>query len=263
MLVHFFSLALSPLDRTRFLFEIVLSIVGEVLLSSNADINFSLIDYEEDLKQSNSPVHALLLCGDPKNIASVFIGEKEKSVMIIVAFDTVVEGLGVEFMVKVLSWMDVIMDKSWIDIPRNTVKYLDGLNKFLDISIENRSINGAIRCPCSKCHCNKWESRDVVHDHLICKRFPKNYKVWIWHGEAYETMASRNTKAIVEPLQNGNPVLSMINDTFGINRLHDVEPDSYEGPYEFVDNMPNEENEEIGDLCLCGVTNKAMTMIFE
>ncbi|RDX89542.1 hypothetical protein CR513_28719, partial [Mucuna pruriens] len=49
------------------------------------------------------------------------------------------------------------------------------------------------RCPCPKCHCNKWESRDVVYDHLICKQFPKNYKVWIWHGEAYETMASRNT----------------------------------------------------------------------
>ncbi|RDY06303.1 hypothetical protein CR513_09720, partial [Mucuna pruriens] len=183
------------------------------------------------------------------------------------------------------------MDKSWIDMPRNTAKYLDGLNKFLDFAFENQSVNGAIRCPCPKCDCNKWETRDVVHDHLICKQFPKNYKVWIWHGEAYETMASRNTKATVEPLQNGNPVLSMINDAFGINRLHDVEPDIDEGPYEFVDNMPNEENEEIGDLvrdcnqklyegcqkysklsfllrlyhikCLCGVIDKAMTMILE
>ncbi|RDY05391.1 hypothetical protein CR513_10788, partial [Mucuna pruriens] len=83
----------------------------------------------------------------------------------------------------------------------------------------------------------------------------------------------------------------MINDAFGISRLHDVEPDTYEGPYEFVDNMPNEENEEIGDLvrdcnqklyegcqkysklfsllrlyhikCLCSMTDKAMSMILE
>ncbi|RDX89558.1 hypothetical protein CR513_28701, partial [Mucuna pruriens] len=142
-------------------------------------------------------------------------------------------------------------------MPQNTVKYLDGLNKFLDFAFENQSVNDAIRCPCPKCHCNKWETRDVVRDHLICKQFPKNYKVWIWHGETYETMTSRSTKEIVEPLQNGNPVLSMINDAFGINRLHDVEPNSYEGPYEFVDNMPNEENEETG------VTDKEMTMILE
>ncbi|RDX77161.1 hypothetical protein CR513_42757, partial [Mucuna pruriens] len=76
----------------------------------------------------------------------------------------------------------------------------------------------------------------------------------------------------------------MINDAFGINRLHGVEPDTYEGPYEFLDNMPNEENEEIGDLLyegcqkysklsfllrlyhikyLCGVTDTTMTMILE
>ncbi|RDX89545.1 hypothetical protein CR513_28722, partial [Mucuna pruriens] len=76
----------------------------------------------------------------------------------------------------------------------------------------------------------------------------------------------------------------MINDAFGI-------PDTYQGPYEFVENMPNEESEKIGDLvrdcnqnfyegyqkysklsfllrlyhikCLCGVIDKAMMMILE
>jgi len=28
------------------------------------------------------------------------------------------------------------MDKSWIDMPRNTTEYLDGLNKFLDFAFE-------------------------------------------------------------------------------------------------------------------------------
>ncbi|RDX77163.1 hypothetical protein CR513_42759, partial [Mucuna pruriens] len=76
------------------------------------------------------------------------------------------------------SWMEVIMDKSWIHMPRNIVKYLDVLNKFLDFAFENQFVNVAIWCPCPKCCCNKWETRDIVCDHLICKQFPKNYKVW-------------------------------------------------------------------------------------
>ena len=34
------------------------------------------------------------------------------------------------------------MDKSWIDMPRNTTKYLKGLNKFLDLAFENCFVNG-------------------------------------------------------------------------------------------------------------------------
>ena len=55
----------------------------------------------------------------------------------------------------------------------NTTEYLEGLNKFLDFAFENRYVNGAIRCSCPKCHCDRWETRDVVFDHLICKQFPK------------------------------------------------------------------------------------------
>ena len=99
------------------------------------------------------------------------------------------------------------MDKSWIDMPRNTTKYLDGLNKFLDFAFEFRSINDTIRCPCPRCHCNKWETRDVVFDHLICKLFPEKYKVWIWHGETYDTMQSRDTNVVNVPSQNENPVI--------------------------------------------------------
>jgi len=47
------------------------------------------------------------------------------------------------------------MDKSWIDMPSNTIEYLDGLNKFLDFTFEFRSIKGKIRCPCPRCHYNK------------------------------------------------------------------------------------------------------------
>ncbi|KAJ1428100.1 Transposase-associated domain [Sesbania bispinosa] len=119
------------------------------------------------------------------------------------------------------------MDKSWIDMPRNTYAYLNGLDKFLDFAFEKRSVNGAIRCPCPICHFNKWQTRDVVHDHLICKEFPKNYK---------------------ESLQAENPVLDMINDAFGINRDHVIEASISPEPSEFGDSMPNEEHGGIADL---------------
>jgi len=104
-------------------------------------------------------------------------------------------------------------------------------------------------------------------------------------------MELRDIVAIDEPLQNENPVIDMINDAFGNNRHYNVCPNMYEEASEFVDTMPNEVNEEISYLlrdgtkelyercrkysklffllrlynikCLCGMTNKAMTMILE
>ncbi|KAJ1402610.1 Transposase-associated domain [Sesbania bispinosa] len=137
--------------------------------------------------------------------------------------------------------MDTTIDKSWIDMPRNAFEYLNGLDKFLDFAFEKRSVNGAIRCPCPICHFNKWQTRDVVHDHLICKEFPKNYKVWIWHGETYQSVATSDTQVVQESLQAENPVLDMINDAFGINRDHVMEASISPEPSEFGDSMPNEE----------------------
>jgi len=94
--------------------------------------------------------------------------------------------------------------------------------------------------------------------------------------EKHDTMQSRDTNVVNVPSQNENPVIDMINDVFGMNKN------------EFVETMPNEEyiellidcNQELYEgcqkysklsfllrlyhiKCLCGMTNKAMTMIFE
>lgn len=34
------------------------------------------------------------------------------------------------------------MDKSWIDMPRNTLEYMEGLNKFLDFAFANNGVRG-------------------------------------------------------------------------------------------------------------------------
>ncbi|XP_061359254.1 uncharacterized protein LOC133303366 [Gastrolobium bilobum] len=206
-----------------------------------------------------------------------------------------VEKLHIVFLVMCFAFslkVEVIeMDKSWINMPRNSVEYLCGLDKFLDFAFEKRSINGAIKCPCPKCRFNKWETRDIVRDHLICKQFPKNYKVWIWHGETYETETSNNTQVVQEPLKNENPVFDMINDAFGVNVQHASEHTTSPESLGSTHTMPNEERRDVADLikdgnqelyegcqkysklsfllrlyhikCLCGITDKAMTLILE
>ena len=101
-------------------------------------------------------------------------------------------------------------------------------------------------------------------------------------------MQSRDTDVVNVPSQNENLVIDMINDVFGMNKNDDVDYDAYGGPSKFVETMPNEEyvellrdyNQELYEgcqkysklsfllrlyhiKCLCGMNNKAMTMILE
>ena len=45
---------------------------------------------------------------------------------------------------------------------------------------------------CPQCCFGKWQTREVVFHHLICKPFPKNYVIWDMHGE---TSVLQNSKS--------------------------------------------------------------------
>jgi len=77
------------------------------------------------------------------------------------------------------------MDKSWIGMPRNTSEYLLGLNQLLDFAFNNGAIGDKIKCPCPKCGFGKWQTRNIVFDHLINKPLPKNYVTlgYAWRNE--------------------------------------------------------------------------------
>nr|XP_007153390.1 hypothetical protein PHAVU_003G031100g [Phaseolus vulgaris]ESW25384.1 hypothetical protein PHAVU_003G031100g [Phaseolus vulgaris] len=98
------------------------------------------------------------------------------------------------------------MDKSWIDMPRNTLKYMEGLNKFLDFAFANNGVRGKIICPCQKCNFNKWECREVVYDHLIVKPFPRV----IVTNEAHVMPQEDNKRIVVD-----NLMYDMVNKAFG------------------------------------------------
>lgn len=115
------------------------------------------------------------------------------------------------------------MDKSWINKPRYTDEYEQGVRDFIDFAFKNSSINGEAICPCKHCSFKKWKSKDEMLDHLICSQFPTGYTHWFYHGESdmgepsnISTSDSPNTNQnniIIE-----NSIQNMINDAFGVDR---------------------------------------------
>lgn len=106
------------------------------------------------------------------------------------------------------------MDKSWIENPRNIFEYKRGLTQFLDFTFMNAAIGDKIKYPCRLCYFTKWQSRDIVHAHLICKQFPQNYITWVVHGESNVLNNSPNIEVTQDILPSNNPVELFINETF-------------------------------------------------
>ncbi|KAM3282754.1 hypothetical protein P3S67_026399 [Capsicum chacoense] len=98
------------------------------------------------------------------------------------------------------------MDKSWIGKPSNTLEYEHGLNPFLDFTFMNSAIGDKIKYPCHLCYFQKWQTRDIVYAHLICKQFSQNYVTWVIHGESNVVNNSLNIESSHDILPPSNPV---------------------------------------------------------
>ncbi|XP_019232529.1 PREDICTED: uncharacterized protein LOC109213219 [Nicotiana attenuata] len=184
------------------------------------------------------------------------------------------------------------MDKSWIGMPRNTTKYLLGLNQFLNFAFKNASIGDRIKCPCSKCGFGKWQTREIVYDHLISKHFPQNYVTWILHGETEVLENSRSTEVIPDALPPENSMELLINEAFPDLRHEGIDagPSQVVGEEEILNDLPSSNNKEFFELlrdgseelyegskysklefllklyhikCLCGLSDKGMTMMLD
>ena len=186
------------------------------------------------------------------------------------------------------------MDKSWITKPRNSPEYEQGVSGFIDFAFAHRSVNSKIICPCSLCAFKKWQTRDVVYEHLICKQFPKGYTFWFYHGESSmgETSNVSSTSVlhtVQDPVVQVDSIRNMINEAFGpltTNReviegegampnvtqegheakefyelLRDGEQPLYEGcaRYSKLSFMVKLYHIK----CLCRMSDKSMTMILE
>ncbi|KAF3655919.1 hypothetical protein FXO38_14450 [Capsicum annuum] len=107
-----------------------------------------------------------------------------------------------------------LMDKSWIGKPRNTPEYECGLTQFLDFAFMNAAVEDRIKYSCPLYYFKKWYTRDIVHAHLICKQFPRNYITWVIHGESNVLNNSPNVVVTHDILPPNNPVELLINEAF-------------------------------------------------
>ncbi|CAN1220652.1 hypothetical protein LINGRAPRIM_LOCUS22 [Linum grandiflorum] len=117
-------------------------------------------------------------------------------------------------------------------MPRNTIEYCTGLEKNLDFAAMHSENGEDIVCPCSRCECNKFLSKDEVYEHLLRRPFPRDYTTWVFHGESYvgETSTSvTNTTSSTPfpiPASVGDPLDTMedmVHDAFGVVR-NDEDP---------------------------------------
>ena len=59
------------------------------------------------------------------------------------------------------------MDKSWINKPRNTNEYLNGVHDFIKFGMDKSSLNGKISCPCRQCINSSYLDLQTVEKYLI------------------------------------------------------------------------------------------------
>ncbi|GMI69757.1 hypothetical protein HRI_000645000 [Hibiscus trionum] len=75
------------------------------------------------------------------------------------------------------------MDMSWMDLPRVSVDYRNGVETFLNLAFANVSQENMILCPCKKCVNMNWHICEVVREHLVISGFVPGYRKWVFHGE--------------------------------------------------------------------------------
>ena len=81
------------------------------------------------------------------------------------------------------------MDKRWMDLPRHTSEYIQGVNEFIQYAFTHSAKENTILCPCKKCVNGCWKEASEIYVHLICDGFLDGYKTWIFHGEASSSFA--------------------------------------------------------------------------
>ncbi|KAM3359181.1 hypothetical protein P3S68_022114 [Capsicum galapagoense] len=176
--------------------------------------------------------------------------------------------------------------------PRNTPEYEHGLKQFPNFALMNAAVGNKIKCPCHLYYFQKWQTRDIVYAHLICKQFSQNYVTWVMHGESNVVNNSPNLEAIHDILPSSNPIELLINEAFQGLRHESININSsqVDGEEEMSNDMPASNNTDFLELlrdgsqklcdgskysklefllklyhikCLGGLSDKGMTMLLD
>ena len=59
-------------------------------------------------------------------------------------------------------------EETWTDLPKYSEQYITGVKAFLLNAFPKFAVGDEMTCPCKKCKNIKWQSHDLIYDHLIC-----------------------------------------------------------------------------------------------
>ncbi|KAI8559682.1 hypothetical protein RHMOL_Rhmol04G0192800 [Rhododendron molle] len=104
------------------------------------------------------------------------------------------------------------MDKTWIDLPRMSRDYFDGIDRFLEFAYTDKLDDSFICCPCRKCKNRYCFPRAAVRKHLYSCGFFKKYKNWTNHGESYAFLSGEQSYGTFENSIVGDDMVGMIGD---------------------------------------------------
>ena len=83
---------------------------------------------------------------------------------------------------------------------RSSVAFVQGLELFISVVSAYMEHNvealGFINCPCRDCkNLKKWDTMELIRDHLLRRGFMPNYMVWMKHGEEGENPPDEQASA--------------------------------------------------------------------
>jgi hypothetical protein len=123
------------------------------------------------------------------------------------------------------------MDKAWMDEPRHTQIYIQGVDNFLDFAFSKSVIGDKILCPCRKCVNSSWKNRSDIREDLICDGFVKGYRTWMFHGETSSSFVDNHDSDEVdsEHSREDDDISDLVRDlAFGLDDRGEFEDASSE-----------------------------------
>ncbi|KAK3014435.1 hypothetical protein RJ639_008063 [Escallonia herrerae] len=99
------------------------------------------------------------------------------------------------------------MDKEWLNLPRASEAYHQGVNRFLDFAFRNvGTSSGEILCPCTRCVNGLFQKREIVEEHLVMRGFANHYRIWKDHGEVNHGEVQGEGNMLLNDVDNRDPI---------------------------------------------------------
>ena len=78
------------------------------------------------------------------------------------------------------------MRKEWMSVDKLSTEYRNGVNKFLQFSLDHATNPNVISCPCL--HCGNLHKLSIakIKEHLFFNGIDRSYTVWFWHVKKFQ-----------------------------------------------------------------------------